>query len=121
VQTFFQAELQRVFASQFDRWVAPTLRGARPVKANVRLKQFDVPSVLRRVLVDQYAKLDVAVDLVDPKTNASILLYPGIYRQQWMWGGLGAPIAEAIAGDDDPGKALIGNSVSDYARWLVTR
>jgi hypothetical protein len=121
VQAYFQAELQRQFSTQFDRYVAPVIHGVRPVKAIVRLKQFDVPSTIRRVLVDQQAKLNFAVDLVDAKTNANLLSYPGVDRQKRLWGGLGAPIAEAIAGEADAGKELIESGVGEYASWLAAR
>lgn len=121
VQAYFQAALQRIFTDQLQSMLAPVMRGVRPVKAIVTLKQFDVPSVVRRVLVDQYAKLQLTIDLVDTKTNALILSYPGPYHQQWLLGGLSAPIADAIAGDNDPENALIANYVLDYRTWLVTR
>jgi hypothetical protein len=121
VQASFQAALQRIFTGQLEGMLAPVLRGTRPVKAIVTLKQFDVPSVVRRVLVDQYAKLELTIDLVDAKTNALVLSYPGPYRQQWLLGGLSAPIADAIAGGNDPENALIANYLLDYRTWLVTR
>ena len=121
VQAFFRVELQRVFGFAFETWVAPVMRGGRPVKAVVTLKIFDVPSVARRVLVDQDAKIELTIDLVDPKTNAILLHYPGPYKQQRMRGGLAAPLVDAIQGNDDPGKGLIANYVSDFRDWLVTR
>jgi hypothetical protein len=71
VQKYFQDALQRGFTAQLDSMLGPVMRGARPVKAIVTLKQFDVPSVVRRVLVDHYAKIELTIDLVDLKTNAS--------------------------------------------------
>jgi hypothetical protein len=121
VQAFFQAALQRVFTAQLESMLAPVMRGTRPVKIIVTLKQFDVPSVVRRVLIDQYAKIQATIDLVDIKTNALILSYPGPYRLQFLLGGLSAPIADAIAGDSDPENTLIANYILDYRTWLVTR
>jgi hypothetical protein len=121
VQAHFQSALQRIFTAQFESMLAPVMRGTRSVKAIVTLKQFDVPSVVRRVLVDQYAKIQATIDLVDTRTNALILSYPGPYRQQFLLGGLSAPIADVIAGDNDPENALIANYVLDYRTWLVTR
>ncbi|SDR61488.1 hypothetical protein SAMN05519103_07477 [Rhizobiales bacterium GAS113] len=121
VQAYFQTSLQRVFNAQFDGSVAPIMRGTRPVKAIVTLKQFDVPSVLRRVLIDQYAKIQLDIDVVDSKTGAHVLFYPGPYRQKWLFGGLSAPIAASIAGDDDPGMELVTTYMSDYRTWLLTR
>jgi hypothetical protein len=121
VQAFFRTTLEREFAAQFESLLAPIMRGTRPVKVIVTLKQFDVPSVVRRVLIDQYAKIELTIDLVDQKTNAIILSYPGPYRQQFLLGGLSAPIASALSGDNDPGNTLIANYVLDYRSWLVTR
>lgn len=121
VQAFFQTALQQIFSAQLESTLSPVMRGTRPVRAIVSLKRFDVPSVVRRVLVDQYAKLEATIDLVDSKTNAIILSYPGPYRQQFLFGGLSAPIAAAVAGDYDPENALIANYALDYRTWLVTR
>jgi len=121
VQAFFQAALQRMFADHLEGALAPVMRGARPVRAVVTLKQFDVPSVVRRVLIDQYAKIQLTIDIIDAKTNALLISYPGPYHQQWLFGGLSAPIADAIAADYDPENTLIANYILDYRTWLVTR
>ena len=121
VQAYFQAALQRVLHRSARKHAGSGPARDATVKAIVSLKQFDVPSVVRRVLIDQYAKFEATIDLVDAKTNAIIISYPGPYRQQFLLGGLSAPIADAIAGDYDPENALIANYVLDYRTWLVTR
>jgi hypothetical protein len=121
VQAFFQAPLQRNFKAQFDNQIAPIMSGSRPVKGIITLKRFDVPSVARRVLIDQYAKIEATIDLADARTNATLLSYAGPYRQQWMVGGLGAAVVSSFTREDDPENALIANYVSAYRDWLLTR
>ena len=121
VQAYFQATLQRTFKAQFDNQIAPVMSGSRPVKAIITLGQFDVPSVARRVFIDQYAKIRATIELTDAKTNASLLTYAGPYRQQWMVGGLGAAVVSSFTREDDPENALIANYVSAYRDWLITR
>jgi hypothetical protein len=125
VQAQFQLALQQTLSTEFGNVVAPLLRGSRPVKAIVRLKTFNVPSVVLRVLIDHYAVLDAAIDLVDPKTGESILSYAGRLKSRDVGGGLiRTPIFSAIdsaLGRDEPGTAMIKAYVSDYAEWLVSR
>ena len=56
------------------------------------LKWFDVPSVARRVLIDQYAKIEATIDLADARTNAT-LLSCGSIGNNGMVGGLGWPLS----------------------------
>ena len=124
VQAFFQAALRaRVLTAQFESLLAPVMRGTRPVKVIVTLKQFDVPSVVRRVLIDQYAKieLDPSISLTS-KTNAHHSLVSGTLSATISaWWIERAHRFGTCRRFNDPGNTLIANYVLDYRSWLVTR
>jgi hypothetical protein len=130
LQAVFQPMLQQRFAAELDGTVAPVLQGARPVKAVVHLKEFDVPSGARRAIIDGSAKLQADVDLVDAKTGAVLLSYRGPMKAVntgptvalALIGGLGAiAAADAKAPSGEPGSALVAAYAADYLTWLVTR
>ena len=106
--------LKLEFASQ----VSPLFGGARPVKAIVRLKNFDVPSAARRVFVDNDSKMKADIDLVDASTGASVLNYEGPFRSRRLIGGLATPIALALD-QSDTGYSMLTEYVTTYRNWLL--
>jgi hypothetical protein len=127
----FQSALQQRFAAAFTEKVAPVLQGARPVKAIIRLKQFDVPGGARRTLIDPYAKIRAVIDLVDAKGDTILLSYLGLEKQKDLGGGFivgGGPlhgiVTAAMVGvlqKDEPGAEMISAYVDDYRKWLSER
>lgn len=115
-----QQALNERFKLEFTSQVAPIFTGSRPVKAIVRLKNFDVPSATRRVLVDQDAKIKAEIDLVDPKTGASIVKYDGPFRTKRLIGGVATVISVAFD-RSDVAYSLITDYITAYRDWLVAR
>ncbi|MFC7396491.1 hypothetical protein ACFQU1_04695 [Chelatococcus sp. GCM10030263] len=111
VQEQFQTALDDQFGAEFGSQITPLFTGAKPLKAVVRLKIFDVPSVARRVFVESRPKIQAEIDLVDAKTGALVLKYDGVYRSREIGGGIGTALAMAI-NSSDPGYVLIGEYVS---------
>jgi hypothetical protein len=117
VQAFIAGELKTIFKSEFDAEFGSVFVGQRPVKAFVHLKKFDVPSVARRMFLGGGAIIEAEIDLRDPKTGASILYYSGDWSKKMLLGGLSAPVAAAIAGDQ--GRPLVHDFLLQYRDWLL--
>ena len=117
-----KAHLQRVlnerFQLEFASQVAPVFTGGRPVRAVIRLRQFDVPSVARRVFVDNDAKIQADIDLVDAGTGTPLLRYSGPHRTRRLIGGLATGFAVALD-RSDVGMSLITDYMTAYRNWLL--
>ena len=118
MRAHFQRVLSARFKSEFAAKVSPLLNGARPVKAVVRLKKFDVPSVARRILVDQHAKLQMDIDLVDPVSGAILLHYEGPFQSQFLMGGVSTVVAVAVE-QADPTLGMTSDYIGAYGSWLL--
>jgi hypothetical protein len=117
VQAFIAGELKAIFKSEFDSQFRPIFAGQRPVRAFVHLKKFDVPSVARRMFLGGAAVFDAEIDLRDARTGASVLFYSGDSSSKLLLGGMSAPIAAAIAGDQ--GRPMIQDYMKQYRDWLL--
>jgi hypothetical protein len=120
VRVHLETALTERMKLELANQVGPVMQGGRAVRAVVRLRSFDVPSMARRILIDQTAKLDAGIDLVDPASGAVVLSYAGAPMSRMMPGGLGAPIFDAIAGQSyDAGKLILADFVTRYREWLL--
>jgi len=117
-----RAHIQRVlverFRAEFAAQLGGVLAGPRPLKAVVRLKEFDVPSAARRVFVGGHARIQATIELVDPATGAAALRYEGPAHQTTLVNGLATGLALAL-NRSDVGRELITESVTAYRNWLL--
>jgi hypothetical protein len=96
------------------------LTGSQPVRAVVRLREFDIPSVARRVFVDNHTKIKADIDIVDRATGRLILRYEGPSTIGTRIGGLGTGIALAFE-PSDLGTSMIADYLSAYRNWLLRK
>ncbi len=120
LRSHFQRVLTDRFRLELMAQAGPILTGPQPARAVVRLKTFDIPSVGRRILVDQDAKIQATIDLMDTKTGATILRYDGRLRMRRLIGGLLAPVAAGLE-SGDVGHAMVTEYVGDYRNWLLQK
>ena len=117
-----RAHIQRVlverFRAEFTAQLGSVLAGPRPLKAVVRLKEFDVPSAARRVFIGGHARIEATIDLVDPGTGAPVLRYDGPARQTTLANGLATGLALAFS-RSDVGREQITEYVTAYRNWLL--
>jgi hypothetical protein len=113
---FFERTLAAQARAGLDAQIGPVLTGARPVRAVVRLKTFDIPSGARRVLIDSTARISADIDLVDARTGATLVRYEGPLRARQMIGGLATAIAVQV--ETDPGTDMLATYLADYRAWL---
>jgi len=84
----------------------------------VRLKTFDIPSAARRVFVDNTAKIQAEIDVLDETTGRLILQYNGRLETKPLIGGVATGIALAFE-RSDPGNSMITDYLSAYRNWLL--
>ncbi|MCA3631583.1 MAG: hypothetical protein INF16_02210 [Methylobacterium sp.] len=117
-------QLQTAMTSLVDRQVSNVLgselKGPRPVKLVLTIQTFDIPSPVRRTFVDQHAKFQATIDLVDVRTGETLSTYAGSQRAQFMLGGLGGLIAVAARPElKDVSESLVGDYMRAYKAWLL--
>jgi hypothetical protein len=96
------------------------LNGPRKVRAVVTVKYFSIPSVAERVFINNTAAFDAEIRLVDARTNAEIVTYPGSQVSAMMVGGLMAPVAEATQiGGSDRSRQLVFEYADKFRKWLL--
>ncbi len=97
------------FGSGLAQATGDIFTGSQPVRAVVRLREFDIPSVARRVFVDNHTKIRADIDIVDRATGRLILHYEGPPARTARIGGIGTGIALAFEGSD-----LGASMIADY-------
>jgi hypothetical protein len=108
-----------VIKQEYSNRLMSILPGNRPVKAVVNIKQFDIPGLASRVLINQNAIHHAEISLVDQTTNQTLITFDGKLIIHRMVGGLGAPIFDAVTQNNvDYGRLMIAESVTDFRSWL---
>ncbi len=118
LRAHFQRALTERLRLEFASQLASALAGPQPVRAVVRLRTFDIPSTSRRVFTDQDSKIQAEIDLVDARTGAVLLRYPGPFEFRRMVGGILAPVAASFE-KSDVGQLMLTAYVSAYRNWLL--
>ena len=111
-----KAEIEKVMAGQ--------LNGSRPVRLEVVVGRFELPSAVQRILIGGHRFMSADANLVDARTGA-IILANGDARTM-VYTGQGVPGAAIQAGFDnasDQGvvERLVDNYAESYRDWLLRR
>jgi hypothetical protein len=114
----FRQALNRKVKQELTYLAGPILSGSRPVRLVVRLRVFDIPSVARRVFVDNNTKIQADIDIVDKASGNLILRYNGQVVTRKLIGGLATGIAVAFEGSD-LGYSMLTDYLSGYRNWLL--
>ena len=120
----FQSVLQSRFESQLKNQIGTMLTGSQPVKAIVTVRLFDIPSVVRRVTVDQRGKLQADIELVEAATGKTLLRYEGPFESYYMLGGgaaIVATVAQQSSGGGDHSFYMTRDYVGRFKSWLFER
>jgi hypothetical protein len=114
----FKQALTARLKGEFISLTAPVFAGTRPATAVVRLKTFDIPSVARRVFVDNMAKIQADIEILDKATGRLVLRYDGGLETKPLFGGVATGIALAFE-RSDLGYSMIIDYLSAYRNWLL--
>lgn len=113
--------LQDVVATQLRNTLSNDLNGNRPVKAVVQVMQLDIPSALRRLIVENQARFHAKIDIVDVGTGKILVSWPGEYVWETMAAGVGGLLLDRVLYSSDVAPRLMSNSFGHFRTWLVTR
>lgn len=114
---FIAAELRTMVKSEFNSQFADVFVGSRPARAVVHLKTVDIPSSGRLLIGGQTAIIDAEITLVDARSGAPIVSYPGNSATRYIPGGVIARIARVAIGDE--GRRLLERYMQQYREWLL--
>lgn len=113
--------LEALILAQARNQLGAAFPGKTPAELLVTVKVFDIPSLVRRVLIDQHAKIQLDIDLVEKSNGRSVMLFSGPLRTQFLLGGLSSIAQQGIQGDaSDPSQLMVHNYMQDYASWLMS-
>jgi hypothetical protein len=109
-----KAEIERVMAGQ--------LNGARPVRLEVVVRSFELPSAVQRILIGGNRAMTADATLVDARTGAVILAYADLRTQAYTGQGvLGTAIQAGVDNSSNQGvvERVVANYGETYRSWLL--
>jgi hypothetical protein len=107
-----------------EKVMAGQLNGVRPVRLEVVVKRFDIPSALESILINSARGMTADARLVDARTGAFIAANADVAVALPAGGGLlGTAVQAAIdnAADQSPAQKLIDRYAGDYRDWLLRK
>jgi hypothetical protein len=101
--------------------IAERLNGSRPVRLDIVVRQFTIPSVGQRVLIGGDPQMFASATLVDARTGAVIIAHPDV--QAFLLRGSGIiGVAVASAMDNATNQTQESRLIAEYGRayrsWL---
>jgi hypothetical protein len=109
-----KAEVEKVMAGQ--------LIGARPVRLDVVVKRFEMPSAIQRIVIGGNRAMTADANLVDARTGAIILAYPDLRTMMYTGQGvLGAAVQAGFdsSGDKSVAEKIVATYAESYRSWLL--
>lgn len=107
-----------------EKQMAGQLNGARPVRLEIVVKRFELPSVVQRVLIGGHRMMIADANLVDARSGAVIItnadLRAFLYAGQ---GVVGAAVQAAVDNASQEGVVdkLVDSYGASYRDWLLRR
>jgi hypothetical protein len=120
VREQMEKTMQAQFAAQVNNQLGAYLSGSKPATLVITVKQFDIPSVARKVIVGGNAIRQFDIELVDSASGTPVVRYQGVFNQKLQLNGLASLAEAAIQGDrNDPASEMIRSEIENYREWLV--
>ncbi|MGV3633047.1 MAG: DUF6778 family protein [Pseudorhodoplanes sp.] len=112
--------LQARVKTAMEKQLGETLRGQRPVRAEVVVKGFQLSSAVQRIVVGGDYRMVADVTLVDAKSGAVITSYPEMLHRAVALNGWGGAIVQAVYdASNPPGDRVVNGFAEQYKAWLV--
>jgi hypothetical protein len=105
-----------------EQAMAGQLVGTRPVRLEIVVRRFQVPTVAERVLIGSDPQMFAAATLVDARTGAVILAHPDLEASALGGGGLIRTAMQAAldsSRNETPEGRLIASFGRTYREWLT--
>jgi len=103
----------------FERHLGGALKGARPAMVQIQVKSLIVTSAAQRIVLGGNHAMVADVTLVDPKTGAVIVAFPGQTAITTAGQGIaGVLVDQMLVGD--PIDRVIDTYAQQYRYWLLS-
>jgi hypothetical protein len=119
---YVQTMLGPKIKAALEQKVGPQLHGARPVRLEVVVKSFVLAGAVQRILIGGGRGMVADANLVDARTGAAIVSYPGLTAVVYAGQGIvGTAVQAAIdaSSAQSPAEKLVGIYGDMYCRWLL--
>jgi hypothetical protein len=121
-----KAYVQNLLATRIkagiENAMAGRLNGTRPVRLEVVVKRFDIPSAVMTIIADGGRGMNADANLVDARTGALIVANPDLGAYLPSGGGLvGTAVQAAIdnSAEQSPADKLVARYGENYRDWLL--
>jgi hypothetical protein len=107
-----------------EQAMAGQLIGSRPVRIDVVVKSFAIPSAVQRILIGGQRGMVADANLVDARTGALIIAYPNLAVVLAVGQGLAGIAVQAVidnASQQSPAEKVVGTYGQNYRDWLLRR
>jgi len=121
-KAYVQAMLASVIKTGVTKSLNGQLIGSRPVRLDVVVKSFAVASAVQRILIGGGRGMVADADLVDARTGAVIIAYPGLRAASYAGQGIvGTAVQAAIDSSSEQSVAekLASRYGEIYRNWLL--
>src|SRR6185295_225863 len=119
-----QAYLRSAIASRLkasaDRYFTSTMTGTRPVRFEIVVTNVTIASGIQRVVIGGHHNMTADTTVVDAKTGAVLLPYPGQRATAMAGQGLAGVLFDAAV-LSDPIDRVVDDYMGQYARWFLRR
>jgi hypothetical protein len=121
-KAYVQAMLAPVIRTGVTKSLTGQLIGSRPVRLDVVVKSFAVASAVQRILIGGGRGMVADANLVDARTGAVIIAYPGMLAATYAGQGIvGTAVQAAIdsASEQSVAEKLASRYGEIYRNWLL--
>jgi hypothetical protein len=121
-RAYVQGLLAPRIRSGIEQTMAGQLVGARPVRLDIVVKRFALPSAFQRVLIGGQRGMTADAVLVDARTGAVVVAYPNLTALMLTGQGIAGTIVQAAIDNSDkqsPADKVIARYGETYRLWLL--
>jgi len=121
-RAYVQGLLAPRIKSGIEQAMAGQLVGIRPVRLDIVVRNFALPSAVQRVFIGGQRGMTADATLVDARTGAVILAYPNLTAFLYTGQGITGTIVQAAIDNSDkqtPADKVIARYGETYRVWLL--
>lgn len=121
-KAYVQGMLVPRIKSGIEQAMAGQLAGARPVRLDIVVRNFALPSAVQRIVIGGQRGMTADATLVDARTGAVIIAYPNLTAFLYTGNGIAGTIVQAAIDNSDkqsPADKVIARYGETYRTWLL--
>ena len=117
-QAYIRNTITSKVKGAMERHLSAGLNGSRPVRVEVAIKEITIASAIHRILIGGQHTMSADVTLVDPKTGAVLVAFPGQASMAMAGQGVAGAILDQAFLPDRVDR-VVDSYASQYRNWLV--